>query len=109
MGIKAGKRKKKRDVKHDTLLESLMQTIAFRLKDPPHPLGWAHISNCLLLDRRHFYEWEEFRKLVREGEIIIEAGQLLRAAQQPRGVKKNNKTKDRKLKTTIREVYFISL
>lgn len=87
-----------------------MPTIALRLKDPPPPppLGWAHISNCLLLDRRHFYEWEEFRKLVREGEIIIEAGQLLRAAQQPRGVKKK-KTKDRKLKTTIREVYFISL
>lgn len=106
MGIPAGK--KKRDVKHDTLLESLMPTIALRLKDPP-PLGRSHVSNCLLLDRRLFYEWEEFRKPLCEGEIIIEAEQLLKAAQQSTVLKEKNKNKDRKLKMTISEVYFISL
>lgn len=48
-------------------------------------------------------------KPVYKEEIIIEAEQLLRAAQQSMVLKKLNKTKDRKLKMTISEVYFISL
>lgn len=70
------------------------------------PLGSSRISNVLLSDTRPFYEWKEFIKPLYEGGIIIEAGQLLRAGHQF-GVK--IKTKDRKLKMTISEVYFISL
>lgn len=46
------------------------------------PLGRSHISNCLLSDAQHFYEWEIFIRPVYEGEIIIEAERLPRVAQQ---------------------------
>lgn len=60
------------------------------------PLGRSHISKCLLLDAQHFCEWEEFMKPVYKEEIIIEAEQLLRAAQQSMVLKKTKQNKGQK-------------